>query len=299
MSQPSNGHNDRPADNPSSEQTGAAGQETVTPGGEAGAHSQMDPEVAAKLADIKDLLDEEQLIDPSTLPPSTVSREVHEAVLEAQTAELRDQMLRAVAETDNMRKRMEREVAGARKYAVTGFATDIVPLTDTFQRAIEAVPDGAVEADPALKSLLEGVIMTQRQFVTVLEKHGIKQVTPKGELFDPNFHQAIAQMQNPDIPAGTIMEVAQAGFALADRVIRPAMVVVAQGGMKPVREPGAAAVAPEAGSAEAATNDNAQQAGKHDLDPSSGAAEAGDPAAGEATNDDAGINPAPNSERDA
>lgn len=177
-----------------------------------------------------------------------ITREVHHAAVEAETADLRDKLLRAAAETDNIRKRMEREVAQARKYAVASFVNDIVPLTDTFQRAIEAVPEEAAAADPALKSLLEGVEMTERQFLTVLEKHGVKRIMPEGEIFDPNFHQAIAQLPNPEVPAGTITDVSQAGFVLGDRVLRPAMVVVAQGGPKPVKSeaPAAAAAANEA-----------------------------------------------------
>ena len=183
--------------------------------------------------------DDEALAEEAALEAmgknDTISREVHRAAIEAETADLRDKLLRAVADTENMRKRMEREVAQARKYAVSAFVKDIIPLTDTFQRAIEAVPEDAAAKDAALKSLLDGVIMTERQFLNALERHGVKRIEPKGEIFDPNFHQAIAQFPNPDVPDGTVMEVSQPGFVLDGRIMRPAMVVVAQGGPKPVK----------------------------------------------------------------
>ncbi len=189
--------------------------------------------------------------EPSILD-NMISKDVHRAAVDAETSDLRDKLLRAVAETENMRKRMEREVAQARKFAVTEFVKDIIPLTDTFQRAIEAVPDDAAENDPALQSLMDGVTMTERQFLSVMEKHGVNRIEPQGEQFDPNFHQAIAQFPNPDVPSGTIMEVAQAGFVLASRVIRPAMVVVAQGGPKPGKTAGAGTAAPSQAKATAA-----------------------------------------------
>lgn len=156
-------------------------------------------------------------------------------LLKAENAELRDRVLRAHAEMDNIRKRTEREKSDAQKYALTKFARDIVGVGDNFQRAIETVPADAAEQVPALKSFLEGVTMTERELINVLERHGIKRIDPKGLPFNPHHHQAVMEQPNPDVPAGTVTQVFQAGYLIEDRVLRPAMVVVARGGLKPVK----------------------------------------------------------------
>jgi molecular chaperone GrpE len=154
------------------------------------------------------------------------------AALRAEAADLKDKLLRAHAEVENIRKRSEREREDTAKYAVTRFARDIVNVGDNFQRAIDAVPAGAVEQDPALKSFLEGVTMTERELLNALERHGIKRVQPVGEPFNPHLHQAVMELQRADVPAGTVVQVFQAGFTIEDRVLRPAMVAVAKGGPK-------------------------------------------------------------------
>ena len=155
--------------------------------------------------------------------------------LKAENADLKDRLLRAHAEMDNIRKRTEREKSDAHKYAVTKFANDIVTVGDNFQRAIESVPADAAEQAPALKSFLEGVTMTERELMNALERHGIKRMDPKGQLFNPHHHQAIMEQPNPDVPSGTVTQVFQFGYTIEDRVLRPAMVVVAKGGFKPVK----------------------------------------------------------------
>ena len=168
------------------------------------------------------------------------------AELEGQIKDLTDRLLRAHAEMDNMRKRAEREKADTAKYAITKFATDVVTLGDNLARALAAVPPEAAEAQPALKGLLEGVTMTDRAFLTTLERHGIKRLDPKGEIFNPHLHQAIAQIQNTEVAAGSIVQVHQPGYTIEDRVLRPAIVVAAQGGSKPVKQPQTSAgAAPE------------------------------------------------------
>ena len=159
------------------------------------------------------------------------------AALQAEIAELKDKWLRAHAEVDNIRKRTEREREEATKYSITKLARDIVNVGDNFQRAIDAVPAGAAERDPALKSFLEGVTMTERELLNALDRHGIKRVQPLNELFNPHLHQAVAQVPRPDVPSGTIVEVYQAGYMIEDRVLRPALVGVAQGGPKPSAGP--------------------------------------------------------------
>jgi molecular chaperone GrpE len=157
--------------------------------------------------------------------------------LRAEAADLKDKLLRAHAEVENIRKRSEREKEDTAKYAVSRFARDIVNVGDNFQRAIDAVPPGAAEQDAALKSFLEGVTMTERELLNVLERYGIKRVQPAGEPFNPHLHQAVMEIQRSDVPAGTVVQVFQAGFTIEDRVLRPAMVAVAKGGPKTAQAP--------------------------------------------------------------
>lgn len=167
-------------------------------------------------------------------------------MLQGQIADLTDRLLRAHAEMDNMRKRGEREREETAKYAISKFARDVVTVADNFERAIQAVPAGAAEQDAALKSLVEGVSMTEREFLNVLEKNGVRRINPKGEAFNPHQHQAMMEMHNADVAPGTILEVFQPGYVIEDRVLRPAMVVVAKGGPKPDR-PGEAGEEPGGG----------------------------------------------------
>jgi molecular chaperone GrpE len=155
--------------------------------------------------------------------------------LQGQIADLTDRLLRSHAEMDNLRKRAEREREETAKYAISKFARDVVAVADNFERAIQAVPADAVAEDGALRSLVEGVTMTEREFLNVLERNGVKRLNPKGEAFNPHQHQAMMEMQNAEVPAGTILEVFQCGYMIEDRVLRPAMVVVAKGGPKPGR----------------------------------------------------------------
>jgi molecular chaperone GrpE len=154
------------------------------------------------------------------------------ATLRAEVAELKDRLLRAHAEAENIRKRGEREKEETAKYAITRLARDIVNVGDNFQRAIDAVPAEAAERDDALKSFLEGVTMTERELLNVLERYGIKRIQPMNEPFNPHIHQAVMELPRSDVPAGTIVQVFQAGFLIEERVLRPAMVGVAKGGPK-------------------------------------------------------------------
>lgn len=152
--------------------------------------------------------------------------------LEGQIKDLTDRLLRAHADLDNLRKRAEREKEDTAKYAISKFAHDIVGVSDNFQRAIGAVPAGAAAADPALNTLLEGVMMTEAELIKVMERHGVKRIDPLGEPFNPHMHQAMMEQIDPSVAAGTILQVFQAGYLIDSRVIRPAMVVVAKGGAK-------------------------------------------------------------------
>jgi molecular chaperone GrpE len=155
--------------------------------------------------------------------------------LKGQIDDLTDRLLRAHAEMDNLRKRADREKEETAKYAITRFARDVVTVADNFERAVQAVPPGAAEQDSALQSLVEGVSMTEREFLNVLERYGVKRVSPKGEMFNPHQHQAMMEMQNLEVAPGTILEVFQPGYLIEDRILRPAMVVVAKGGPSPAK----------------------------------------------------------------
>src|SRR6185295_5986610 len=137
---------------------------------------------------------------PAAEPPPRTPHDVIVA-LQAEAAELKDRLLRAHAEVENIRKRAEREKEETAKYAVTRLARDIVNVGDNFQRAIDAIPAGAAEQDAALKSFLEGVTMTERELLNVLERYAIKRVQPVGEPFNPHLHQAVMEIQRSDVPA--------------------------------------------------------------------------------------------------
>jgi len=175
-----------------------------------------------------------------------------QADLDKKTAEIaakQDQYLRAVAETENVRRRLEKEKEDIAKYAITKFAKDILSVGDNFQRAIAAVPKDAVETDPALKTLLDGVILAERDYKTALERHGVRVIDPAGQPFNPHHHQAVMEQENTDVPAGTVLQVYQVGYMIDDRNLRPAMVVVSRGGPKTAKTdeaPGAAEGPPAA-----------------------------------------------------
>ncbi len=156
-------------------------------------------------------------------------------ILQGQIADLTDRLLRAHAEMDNIRKRGEREREDTAKYAISKFARDVVAVADNFERAVQAVPAGAAEEDSALKALVEGVNMTERELLNVFERHGVRRINPRGEAFNPHQHQAMMEMENAEVAPGTVLEVYQPGYVIEDRVLRPAMVVVSKGGPKPAR----------------------------------------------------------------
>jgi molecular chaperone GrpE len=147
-------------------------------------------------------------------------------------ASKQDQYLRAVAETENVRRRLEKEKEDTGKYAIARFAKDILSVGDNFQRAIAAVPKDAVETDPALRTLLDGVVLAERDFKTALERHGVHAIDPAGQPFNPHHHQAVMEQEDTNVPAGTVLQVYQVGYLLDDRCLRPAMVVVSRGGPK-------------------------------------------------------------------
>lgn len=148
------------------------------------------------------------------------------AAFEAELAKARDELLRALAEVENTRRRAERQAAEARAYAIDRFANDLLPVADTLARALAAAPRDS--ADESMRNLLTGVELTERALIEAFARHGLKRIGAKGDMFDPNVHQAVAQAPS-DQPAGTVVEVMQPGFVLGDRTLRAAMVVVSAG----------------------------------------------------------------------
>jgi molecular chaperone GrpE len=170
--------------------------------------------------------------------PSTDERLV---TLETELADVKDRLLRALAETENVRRRTQREREDALKYAVSGFARDLLSAADNLRRALDSLPEAEAK-DARTKSLLDGVAATERELLSVFERHGIRRIDPKGERFDHNYHQAVFEVENSAAPPGTIVEVLQPGYVLHDRLLRPAMVGVAKEGPKPAQpEPANAA----------------------------------------------------------
>ena len=169
------------------------------------------------------------------------------AALEAEKADLKDKLLRALADIENMRRRSEREVADARSYGIANFARDMLTVADNFQRAIDSLPAEAREAaEPAWKALIEGIELTERDMLKALERHGVKRLEPQGQKFDPNMHQAMFEVPDASVPSGTVVQVVQTGYSIGDRVLRPALVGVAKGGPKVgAAEPGANGTAGE------------------------------------------------------
>ncbi len=148
---------------------------------------------------------------------------------QAETAELKDKLLRLAADTENLRRRLERERDDAVKYAAGKFAKDILSVADNLGRALQNAPKPADETDP-LGNLLVGIEATERELIGVFERHGIQRVDPQGQRFDPNLHQAMFELENPNIPAGTVIQVVAAGYVQHGRLLRAAMVGVSKGG---------------------------------------------------------------------
>jgi molecular chaperone GrpE len=180
--------------------------------------------------------------EPETAETSASTDEAKIAALvealSRESAENKDKLLRTLAEMENLRRRTDREVADARLYGISNFARDILAVADNMDRALAALDAELREkADAGLKALLDGVELTERELLKVLEKHGVKKFEPLGEKFDPNLHQAMFELPDPSRPAGTVAQVIQPGYMIGERVLRPALVAVAKGGPKPVAEP--------------------------------------------------------------
>ncbi|HTP92412.1 MAG TPA: nucleotide exchange factor GrpE [Xanthobacteraceae bacterium] len=172
--------------------------------------------------------------DPAVAPGPTPS-----TALEREHAEMKDRLLRTLAEMENVRKRAEREVIDARLYGVTNFARDVLTVADNMRRALDAVaPELRRDSQGGAKALIDGVELTERELLKALEKNGVRQFTPQGQKFDPNLHQAMFEVPDASVPAGSVVQVVQPGYMIGERVLRPALVGVSKGG--PKAAPGAA-----------------------------------------------------------
>ncbi|RUT30426.1 nucleotide exchange factor GrpE [Arsenicitalea aurantiaca] len=175
--------------------------------------------------------DETRADEAEAASPAELSEDNGVEALTAENAELRDRLLRTVAEMENLRKRTEREISDTRTYAIAGFARDMLTATDSLARALMVLPAETREtAEGTLKSLIDGIQMTEREMQRLLAKHGVTPIEAEGQKFDPHRHQAMFEVPDPSRPEGTVVQVVQAGFAIGDRVLRPAMVGVAKGG---------------------------------------------------------------------
>jgi molecular chaperone GrpE len=179
----------------------------------------------------------EETIEQLLTPVAEIER------LEAEKADLTDRLVRLAADMENLRRRSERDIADAHKYAMTKFASDMLVVGDNLRRALEAAPAGRLESDEDLKALAGGVEMTAREMDRLLEKNGITRIAALGERFDPHRHQAMFEVPDASVPAGTVVQVMQEGYQIGDRVLRAALVGVSKGGPSPDAESGEADVA--------------------------------------------------------
>ncbi|HML91502.1 nucleotide exchange factor GrpE [Methyloceanibacter sp.] len=176
---------------------------------------------------------------PKTAAPADPGADVAgdlETVL-AENTDMRDKLLRTMADMENLRRRTEREKEDTARYAISNFARDVLTIGDNLRRVIEHVPADSAAQDPALKSFLEGVELTERELLKMLEKHGVTKLEPLGQRFDPNQQQAMYEVPDATVPDGTVVQVMQAGFTIGDRVLRPALVAVSKGGPKAAPAP--------------------------------------------------------------
>jgi len=173
--------------------------------------------------------------DEAAVPPAAADDDLAAriAALEAELSTANEKTLRALAETENVRRRLEQAAEDRGKFAVSGFVKDVLPVADNLRRALDSLPPDAKETDPLAAKLIEGVELTERSFLAALERHGIKKVESLGQLANPHLHQVMMEVEDANHAAGTIVLEMQSGYTLHGRLLREAMVGVAKGGPKP------------------------------------------------------------------
>ena len=212
------------------------------------ADAQADAGAAIEAADAEDAADDsEGDIDSDDESPWELDPAEQIVALEAEIAEHKDKTLRALAEAENVRRRGERDKIDATKYAITNFAREMVTVADNLRRALASVPEEGRKESEVVENLVLGVEMTEREMLNAFERSGIARIDAMDKLFDHNFHQALFEIEDLSVPAGTVVQEVESGFTLNDRLLRPAKVAVSKGGPKPVvgtaasEEPAAAA----------------------------------------------------------
>lgn len=155
----------------------------------------------------------------------------------AKLAEAEDRALRAVAEAENVRKRADKAVESAHKYALESLTEKLLPVLDSFEKAVETAADNGGENDSSVQATLDGIELSYRLFIDVLQKTGIESIDPTGEPFNPEYHEAMSMLENPDAEPGSVLEVVQKGYTLNDRLVRPARVLVAKETSEPKKTP--------------------------------------------------------------
>ena len=221
--------NDETAQDPSAQDPNNQDPNNQDPNAETGAQDPAGSDKAATDGAMDDILNDvlaaagaETKGDADVQDPLTA--------MTAERDQLKDQLLRALADIENMRRRSEREAANVRKYGHTPFARDLVGAIDNLARVVESAPENLDQADETVKSLITGIQLSWTELQSVIEKNGIKRVEPLGEKFDYNLHQAMFEVPTNDQPSGMVLEVVQHGYVLHDRLLRPAMVGVSKAG---------------------------------------------------------------------
>jgi molecular chaperone GrpE len=171
----------------------------------------------------------EQVVNSEPLSEQQ-AQQILEIDYKSEIEDLKDKVLRAMAEAQNTRRRADIDVQNAKNFGIQSFAKDLLGVVDNLFRASETIPDADASNDPRLKSIKEGIEITKREMINVMERNGIRRIEPLNELFDPNLHQAMSQIQSDNFEPGTVVQVMQSGYILKDRLLRPALVVVAKGG---------------------------------------------------------------------
>jgi molecular chaperone GrpE len=188
------------------------------------------PDAAAPAKEVPEAVELAKEVPETAVP----TKETPDAVdLAKEAADYKDKLLRALADVENLRRRTDREVADARTYGISSLARDVVGVADNLRRALDAAGESAAVVEGPAKALHKGVELIEREMLKVLERHGVKKFDPQGVKFDPNFHQAIFEVSDAKLAAGTVAQVIQPGYMIGERVLRPAMVGVAKDGPKP------------------------------------------------------------------
>ncbi len=181
-------------------------------------------------ADTADAAAEESAADADgEAVAEAAGEEPAERTPEEEAAELKDRLLRALADVENTRRRADRDRDEMRRYGASNFAKDLLNVCDNLGRALASAPDDIETRDETFRTLVAGVEMVERELLAAFEKHGIKKIDPVGEMFSHDLHQAMYEVEDTGRPAGTIVEVLQPGYVMHDRLLRPAMVAVAKG----------------------------------------------------------------------